>query len=265
MVATSIGPAIDETLKLVAKARLDWRWDENRPDRMFKARALSTEALPTFPFRDDTLLVWKAIRQFTASYINHYYVDDMAVVEDGELQNWIHEMTSPFYAHFQGMNGLVETCDQSRPYRIASRDYLIDVIAQLIYIAGPQHANTNYSQYPLMSYAPGVAGTIYSPAPTRLTQLESVTDLLQWCPPLDVSLYASSFEYLLSNIQYDKLGYYDENLSYPYFTEPKIREFVADFQGDLALIEIEIRQRNKARPFPYTFQLPSKIPNSISI
>lgn len=265
VVATSIGPVIDETLKLVAKARLDWRWDENRPDRMFKARALSAEALPKFPFRDDTLLIWKAVYQFTASYISHYYVDDMAVAEDGELQNWIHEMTSPVYAHFQGMNGLVETGDQSRPYRIASRDYLIDVIAQLIYIAGPQHANTNYSQYPLMSYAPSVAGTIYQPPPTRLTQLESVIDLLQWYPPLDVSLYASSFEYLLSNIQYDKLGHYDENLSYPYFTEPKIREFVADFQGDLALIEIEIRQRNEARPFPYTFQLPSKIPNSISI
>lgn len=265
VVATAVGPAIDETLKQVATARLAWRWDDNRPDRMFQARAVSADAVPTFPFRDDTLLVWKALRQFTAGYVSHYYVDDVAVAEDYELQNWIHEMTATLYAHYQGMNGLVETGDPNRPYRIASRDYLIDVIAQLIYIAGPQHANTNYAQYPLMSYMPCVAGTIYQTPPTRLTKLESANDLLQWYPPLDVALYTFSFEYLLSSIQYDKLGHYDENLSYPYFTEPRICEIVADFQDELALIEIEIRQRNKSRPYPYTFQLPSKIPNSISI
>jgi arachidonate 15-lipoxygenase len=56
-----------------------------------------------------------------------------------------------------------------------------------------------------------------------------------------------------------------ENLRHPYFTDAVIREMVEDFQEELALIEIEIRKRNKTRPYPYTFQLPSKIPNSISI
>lgn len=265
VVATSIGPAIAETLQLVAKARLAWHWDQNRPDRMFHSRAVDVDALATFPFRDDTLLVWAAIRRYVAAYVTHYYADDAAVAEDGELQNWIHEMTSPLYAHFRGMDGLKETGDPNRPYCIASRDYLIDVVAQLIYVAGPQHANTNYAQYPLMSHVPSVAGTIYRAPPTRLTKLESEDELLSWYPPLDVALYGFSFEYLLSSIQYDKLGHYDENLSYPYFTDPRIRDIVADFQHELALIEMEIRQRNRSRPYAYTFQLPSRIPNSISI
>lgn len=116
-----------------------------------------------------------------------------------------------------------------------------------------------------MSHAPSVAGTIYREPPTRETKLESPRDLLQWLPPLDVALYTFSFEYLLSQIQYDRLGHYDENLSYPYFTDAGVPEIVADFQDELALIEIEIRQRNKARPYPYTFQMPSRIPNSVSI
>ena len=39
----------------------------------------------------------------------------------------------------------------------------------------------------------------------------------------------------------------------------------ADFQEQLALIEIEIRWLNKTRPMPYPFQLRSMIPNSFSI
>lgn len=265
VIATNVGPAIDETLKLVAKARLDWRWDDNRPDRMFKSRAITQDELPLFPFRDDTMLLWKAVRNFASNYIRYYYDSDQAVAQDSELQNWIVEMTSPLYAHFQGMNGLVETGDPQRPYRIESLDYLIDVIGHLIYLASAQHANANYAQYPLMSYMPCVAGTIYNAPPTTNTLLETENDLLKWYPPLDVALYTFSFEYLLSSIQYDKLGYYDENLRHPYFEDANIREMVEDFQEELALAEIEIRKRNKKRPYPYTFQLPSKIPNSISI
>lgn len=265
VIATNVGPAIEETLGLVAKARLNWRFDDNRPDKLFQSRAIDDSALPKFPFRDDTLLLWQAILDFVGHYVRYYYPTDQDVIDDHELQEWIHEMTSPLYAHFQGLNGLVQTNDPNRPYRIDSLDYLIEIIAYLIYLAGPQHANANYAQYPLMSYMPCVAGTVYHPAPTRLTKLDHQDELLKWYPPLDVALYTFSFEYLLSTIQYDKLGYYDENLREHYFDDENIREMVADFQEQLALAEIKIRKRNRSRPFPYTFQLPSKIPNSISI
>lgn len=265
VIATNVGPTIHATLQAIAKARLNWRWDDNRPDKLFQLRAVTEHSLPQFAFRDDTMLLWKAIRSFTENYIRYYYKTDQDVINDNELQNWIHEMTDPLYAHYQGMNGLVETGDPKRPYRIESVEYLTDIIAHLIYLAGPQHANVNYAQYPLMSFMPCIAGTIYHPAPTRNTVIEDDKDLIKWYPPLDVSLYTFSFEYLLSSIQYDKLGYYDANLRHPYFADPNIREIVCDFQDELALIEIEIRKRNKTRAYPYTFQLPSTIPNSISI
>jgi arachidonate 15-lipoxygenase len=257
VVATNVGPDIASTLKLVADAHVAWRWDANNPDRLFALRGV--DKLPVFPFRDDTLLLWKATRDFVRAYLATYYGSDADVRNDTELQGWIGEMTAPRYAGFKGMEGLADDGG------IGSFDYLVEVVAQIIYIAGPQHASVNYAQYPLMSYMPSVAGTIYRAMPGKATVLKSEQDLLDWYPPLDVGLYTFSFEFLLSMVQYDTFGHYDSSPRVPYFADPRIAPLVADFQDALALIEIEIRKRNKERPLPYPFQLPSQIPNSISI
>ncbi len=263
VVATNVGPDIASTLQLVANASQAYRWDENNPERLFQLRGV--DRMPTFPFRDDTLLLWKATRNFVAAYIKTYYSSDADVLADSELQGFIHEMVAPLYAGFKGMGGLTATDNPQRPWCIASLEYLIEVIAQIIYVAGPQHAAVNYAQYPLMSYMPSVAGTIYRAMPDRSTELKTEQDLLGWYPPLDVGLYTFSFEFLLSMVQYDTFGHYNSNPRVPYFTDERVQPLVADFQDALALIEIEIRKRNKGRAMPYPFQLPSQIPNSISI
>jgi len=263
VVATNVGPAIESTRALIASAHRAWRWDENNPDRVFHLRGV--DALPAFPFRDDTLLLWQATRTFVSAYLRTYYSNDQDVRDDDELQGFVNELVSPLYAGFKGLNGLKLVDDERGTVRIDSLDYLIEMIAQIIYIAGPQHASVNYAQYPLMSYMPSVAGTIYHAPPTRSTQLTSIDDCMAWYPPLDVALYTFSFEYLLSSVQYDTFGHYDSEPRTPYFTDPRIQTLAADFRDALALIEIEIRKRNQTRPIPYPYQLPSQIPNSISI
>ena len=263
VVATNVGPAIECTLGVLAKAHIAYRWDDNHPERLFRLRGV--DGLPVFPFRDDTRLLWQAIHRFVDRYLRVYYSSDAEVAADYELQGWIHEMTAPQFAGFEGMRGLKPTGDAKRPWRIDSLAYLIEVVAQIIYIAGPQHASVNYAQYPLMSYMPAVAGTLYDPAPTRSTVVTSEQDCIRWFPPLDVSLYTFSFEYLLSGVQFDTFGRYEHNPRTPYFQDPRVAPLVADFQTDLALAEREIRERNRLRPVEYPFQLPSQIPNSISI
>lgn len=263
VVATNVGPAIECTLALLAKSHEGWRWDDNNPERLFALRGV--EKLPSFPFRDDTLLLWKATRDFVDGYVRRYYRDDQDVREDYELQAFVNELASPQYAGFQGLGGLVPSGDARRPWRLESLDYLVEMVAQIIYIAGPQHASVNYAQYPLMSYMPSVAGTIYKAPPTRSTQLAKAEDCLPWYPPLDVSLYTFSFEYLLSGVQFDRFGTYEHNPRTPYFTDPKVQPLVAAFQQALSEIETTITARNRKRPMPYPFQLPSQIPNSVSI
>ncbi len=261
VVAVNVGVSIESTRELVRQAHLNWRWDENNPDQLFKLRG--TDMLPSFPFRDDTRLLWKATHDFVSSYLRSYYANDQDVAQDNELQAWIGELISPLYCAFKGLNGLKANADGSAT--LDNLDYLIDIVAQIIYIAGPQHASVNYAQFPMMSYMPSVGGTIYSAPPTRSQNLDSPDALMAWYPPLDVALYTSAFEYLLSQVQFDTFGHYDTNNRVPYFQDPRIPPIVADFQEALALAEMEIRKRNKTRPIPYPFQLPSMIPNSVSI
>lgn len=261
VVATNVGPAIECTRQLVASAHIAWRWDENCPARVFEVRGV--DQLPSFPFRDDTRLLWTATRNFVSGYLRVYYASDADVAADNELQGWVRELVSPLYCGFKGLGGLNYGDDGS--VSLSSLEYLIDMVAHIVYLCGPQHASVNYAQYPLMSYMPSVAGTIYNPPPTRSTTIQSAEDCMKWYPPLDVSLYTFSFEYLLSGVQYDTFGHYEHNPRDPYFTDPRVQPLVAEFQSELALIEIEIRKRNATRPVVYPFQLPSMIPNSISI
>jgi arachidonate 15-lipoxygenase len=263
VVACNVGIAIESSLEMVSRAHQAWRWDEHVPARDFARRAV--ERLPVFPFRDDTLLLWKAIHDYVDAYLRVYYRNDQDVRDDTELQGWIWELTAPQYCGFKGLGGLVATGDPQRPWAIESLDYLIEMVALILYTAGPRHASVNYAQYPLMSYVPSVGGSLYRPSPTRSTRLSTVQDCLPWYPPLDIALYGATFEFLLSAVQYDTFGRYEHNPRDPYFTDPRVQPLVADLQDALALIEIEIRRRNGTRPMPYPFQLPSQIPNSISI
>jgi arachidonate 15-lipoxygenase len=263
VVACNVGIAIESSLELVSRAHQAWRWDERVPAREFARRGV--DRLPQFPFRDDTLLLWDAIHAYVGAYLRVYYRNDQDVREDSELQGFVWELTAPQYCGFQGLGGLVASGDPARPWRIESLDYLIEMVALILYTAGPLHASVNYAQYPLMSYVPSVGGSLYRAAPSRSTRLQTVDDCLPWYPPLDIALYGATFEFLLTAVQYDTFGRYEHNPRDPYFTDPRVEPIVAELQAALARIEAQIRARNRERPIPYPFQLPSQIPNSISI
>lgn len=264
VVATNVAPVMADTLGLIDRAHQAWRWDDNSPDRIFKLRGVLSPEL-VFPFRDDTVLLWQAIRTFVGAYLAVYYRDSddgHDLLADSELQAWIAELVSPQHANIQGMDKLKRR--DGKVY-IDNFEYLADVVAQIIYIAGPLHASVNYAQYPLGSYAPSVAASVYGKPPGKGDTLSKAEQSLPWYLPLDVALYTISFEYLLSSVQFDKLGHYDESPRTPYFTDPAVHKALASFQAKLAEAEVSIRERNQTRPMPYPFQLPSLVPNSISI
>ena len=263
VVATNVGPKIEDTWELVRKAHLAWKFDDNNPDTVFDIRGVAN--IPDFPFRDDTKLLWDATNKWVTKYIELYYPTTADMLEDYELQAWINELVSPNYAKVGGMRGLTPTGNEKQPFKIDDKAYLIKVISQIIYIAGPQHASVNYAQYPLMSYMPSVAGTIYEPAPGKETAINDEQDCIKWYPPLDVSMYTFLFEYLLSGVRYDTFGHYSEDPKIPYFKDRRLALALSEFQEELADIEITVRRRNRTRPMEYPFQLPSQIPNSISI
>jgi len=266
VVASVLSPSIEGSLSLVRDARLAWRFDQNLPHRLFELRGVQAGRLPEFPFRDDTLLLWDAIRAYVRAFLSVYYDGDAAVRADWELQAWVNEITSPNGAGFQGLGGLTrEKSASGETWRLDSFEYLVEMVSLLVYTAGPQHANVNYAQYPMMSYLPSVSGTAYAPPPTSAAVADAEAEYLKVLPPLDVSLYQLSFGYLLSGVQYDSFGSYSDNPRRPYFAEERAEAAAIDFRMALWAAEAEIRKRNLSRPLAYENQLPSMIPNSISI
>jgi arachidonate 15-lipoxygenase len=252
VVAANVGANIAWTLQMVNDARKAWRWGENSPDKIFSLRGM--HQLAAYPFRDDTLLLWQAIKDFVAAYVAIYYTSDHAVSTDRELKAWVDELVSTQHGNLPGFPATLDT-----------REQLVEVVAQMIYTAGPLHASVNYGQYPFAGFAPSVAAAIYKAAPTRDDPIDEATQYVDWLPPLDVALYTVSFVYLLSSVQFDVLGHYASNPQHPHFEHRPAQKALEAFQAALAQAEVTIRQRNLERPIPYLFQLPSRVPNSISI
>jgi len=252
VVAANVGANIAWTLQMVNDARKAWRWGENSPDKIFSLRGM--HQLAAYPFRDDTLLLWQAIKDFVAAYVAIYYTSDHAVSADRELKAWVDELVSTQHGNLPGFPATLDT-----------REQLVEVVAQMIYTAGPLHASVNYGQYPFAGFAPSVAAAIYKAAPTRDDPIDEATQYVDWLPPLDVALYTVSFVYLLSSVQFDVLGHYASNPQHPHFEHRPAQKALEAFQAALAQAEVTIRQRNLERPIPYLFQLPSRVPNSISI
>jgi len=267
VVASVLSPSIAGSLGMVRDARLAWRFDQNLPHRLFALRGVDRERLPEFPFRDDTLLLWDAIRAYVRAYLACYYAGNDDVRADTEVQAWVDEITSPAGAAFRGLEGLKYTggAPGAGTAQLDSFDYLVDIVSLIVYTAGPQHANVNYAQYPLMSYVPSVSGSAYAPPPPGSAAPATPDPLLALLPPVDVALYQVGFGYLLSGVQYDVFGTYSDNPRRPYFADARAEAVNIDFRMALAAIEAEIRKRNRTRPLPYENQLPSMIPNSISI
>jgi len=267
VVASVLSPSIAGSLGMVRDARLAWRFDQNLPHRLFALRGVDRDRLPEFPFRDDTLLLWDAIRAYVRAYLACYYGGNDDVVADTEVQAWALEITSAAGAAFRGLGGLTFTggAEGQGTAQLGSFDYLVDMVSLIVYTAGPQHANVNYAQYPLMSYLPSVSGTAYAPPPAGGKPAAAPDSLLSLLPPVDVALYQIAFGYLLSSVQYDVFGTYSDNPRRPYFADVRAETVNVDLRMALAAIEAEIRKRNKSRPLPYENQLPSMIPNSISI
>lgn len=210
--------------------------------------------LPEYPYRDDALLVWAAIKQWLHDYVDVYYVDDAAVTGDSELADWSASLIAD--GKIKGFTA------------VASRAQLVDVLTMIVFTATAQHSAVNFPQKPLMTYAPALTGAGWQDAPLR----QDGHDERQWLamfPPINLALEQLNVLYLLGSVHFRALGDYRSN-HFPYLPWFEDRAIVKDggpldrFQQALREVQAQIEARNTART-PYPFLLPKGIPNSINI
>jgi arachidonate 15-lipoxygenase len=207
--------------------------------------------LPHYPFRDDALLLWHAIGDWTTAYTAASYADDGAVKGDASLQAWAREVSA-----FQG--GRVAGFGDMKDGGIATTAYLAQALQMIVFTSSVMHAAVNFPQGNLMDYAPAVPLAGYTPVPSGAVSTE---DFRRFLPPVKQAYTQLSILYLLGNVYYTRLGDYPRGQ----WSDAAVNTACKAFQARLVEIEGIISERNKQRNPPYEYLLPSNIPQSINI
>ncbi len=205
------------------------------------------DRFPEYPYRDDGLLHWEAIRDWVREYVALYYPADADVAADTELQAWGAEIGAATGGRINGVG------------RCGAVAEVVEALTRVIFTCSVQHAAVNFPQYDLMSYAPNMPLAGYAPAPTSRGGATE-QDYLNVLPPLDMAELQMELGYALGTVHYTQLGEYAAD----HFRDPRVAEPLARFRARLADIGTTIAARNAGRR-PYEYLLPTGVPQSINV
>ncbi|KAI9079311.1 hypothetical protein K1719_038712 [Acacia pycnantha] len=232
-----------------------------------------------YPYANDGLPIWFAIKNCVRTYVTYYYQDELMVQSDNELQAWYREVINVGHADHR---------EASWWPRQSTPSDLISILTTLIWIASVQHSAVNFGQYPYGGYVPMRPPLMKRILPKKDDPeyedfmkdpegylLSSMPDLFQTTKFLAVvnilSQHSTEEEYLGER----------KDLS-DWSSDPEIIEAFYRFSMELKRIEKEIEKRNKdpnlrnrygAGIPPYELLMASSgpgatcrgVPNSISI
>ncbi len=255
-----ICPTINTFVALSAQALGAFDFNACTFPAALEARGVADPSvLPDYPYRDDGMLVWDALKGFVIAYVNRWYQTDADVVADTELQAFVGQVGA--YKLQQGdhlVGGHINGVGEEGPC-VKTKGYLATMVTQIIFNGSAQHASVNFPQAGAVTHTPTVPYSLISlPSETPLLHEK---DLFEVLPPLDMSQLQLGIDHLLGAVYYTQLGYYGDG----YFTDPQIVSALADFQAKLADVEKTIDARNEDRAFAYPHLKPSQIPQSINI
>lgn len=240
---------IDSSRVAAVKGTQSQLFDGTMLPETFRARGVDDrELLPDYPFRDDSLAYWDAIRAWVASYLGLYYTSDAEVVADAELAAWFRELGAHDGGRVPGMSGDIGTLG-----------YLIDAATLIIYTASVQHAAVNFPQYDLMSYCPNMPLAAYAPAPT--TKNATRQDYLDMLPTKSGAIFQQAILTFLGSVRYTTFGQYPRR----HFRDRRVEAPLLAFHRRLETLGDIIKLENRERREPYTTLLPKGIPQSINI
>jgi len=208
---------------------------------------LDTQGLPVYPYRDDGLPIWRAIKAFTAEYVGAYYNDAPNVAADLELKNWVDEL------YQEGKGNLAA---KGFPQTVTTKEQLADVLARLVWQAGPGHAGINFSQFQFFSVVPNAPGAAYA----------TEGGLMKVLPPLEKAAYQGDILNVITQKVFGRIGQFDSSF------HEKLNDLgknaVMNYQRALTACATAVDERNGRAPRKgqsYPFLHPDNVPNSTNI
>lgn len=233
-----------------------------------------------YPYANDGLLLWDAIKQWITDYVTCYYPEANLVKSDNELQAWWTEIQTV---------GHGDKKDEPWWPVLETSDDLIGILTNMVWVTSGHHAAVNFGQYDFAGYFPNRPTIARAIMPTenpndaeKVQFLNRPEEFLLACFPSQVQATSvMAILDVLSNHSPDK-EYLGEKIQ-PYWEEDKyISAAFKRFNGKLKEIESIIDARNAdgnlknrsgAGVVPYQLLKPFSepgvtgkgVPNSISI
>jgi arachidonate 15-lipoxygenase len=216
---------------------------EQHFERDLEARGLARHSAP-YPYRDDGRLLWCAIARFVGAYVAATYRTEAALEADATLHAFLGEVGDP---HGGNVRGLFE-----RGARVGSRDELVEIVTQVLFVAGPLHALAHYGSAAQLQFADESPAWLEGNPLSTLEDADALPS--QWNDQVS--------RVVGTNCRYDTLGEFSRHAL---GEQPGVRAMIAQFQDDLARVEATISARNEQRLAPFLHFLPSRIPNGITV
>ncbi|KAK0606111.1 hypothetical protein LWI29_034218 [Acer saccharum] len=132
-----------------------WRFDYQALPKDLISRGLAVEdpsaphglklTIEDYPYANDGLILWDAIKQWVSDYVNHYYPDPSLVESDKELQEWWSEIRNV---------GHGDKKDEPWWPDLKTPEDLTEIITTIVWVTSGHHAAVNFGQYTYAGYFP---------------------------------------------------------------------------------------------------------------
>lgn len=242
-------------LKLISRHNRNWKY--NPIQMSFQDREVME--IPGYFFRDDALLLERAIRTFVNKYVTHYYNNDATVVGDEEIQQFRAQLVLGRAMNEPNGCGIIGIP------QFSNIENLVDVLTHFIYICSVEHSATNFPQYEQYAFPPNFAAVLHG-------QPEQVMNLDDCMPTRRETFSTIKIMKVLTLSLTNSLGNYDSK--YLTAMDDAGKNLVNQFKHNLAEIQDQINDRNAniaqgnneyLHEYPYKWLLPKNVLNSISI
>ncbi|XP_042757188.1 lipoxygenase 2, chloroplastic [Lactuca sativa] len=267
-----------------------WRFDHEAlpADLISRGMAVEDETAPhglkltieDYPYANDGLILWDAIKQWVTSFVNNYYPKASLVESDEELQAWWNEIRTV---------GHGDKKDESWWPHLKTQDDLIGIVSTIIWVASGLHSAVNFGQYDFAGYFPNrptIARTkMPNDDPTDKEWqafLNRPEDALLKCfPSKKQATIVMAILDVLSTHSTDE-EYIGKTVEGPFEAEPAIKKAYEEFRARINEMELiidsrnadhNLRNRSGAGLVPYQLLKPFSeagvtgkgVPNSVSI
>ncbi|XP_004501997.1 linoleate 13S-lipoxygenase 2-1, chloroplastic-like [Cicer arietinum] len=198
-----------------------------------------------YPFANDGLLIWDAIKQWVTEYVNHYYPSPSIIESDEELQAWWTEIRT---------KGHSDKSEEPWWPNLKTQKDLIDIISTIAWVSSAHHSAVNFTQYTYGGYFPNRPTIARKKMPTEDPTNEEWQKFMNKPEQTLLECFPSQLQAALFTIVLGLLSehspdeeYIGQKVEPSWIENPTIKTAFERFQMRLKEIEGIIDSRNEDR------------------